>query len=100
MIQNARPDNLVILPRFGNVPRELEGVDPEFGLIGWTVEEILRDVMGMEDPRPPTFAKMMETYENAVTRQNKKAVEAAKAKVLRALHPSSLVRQIIEIDTL
>jgi hypothetical protein len=100
MIQNARPDNLIILPRFGNVPRKLEGVDPEFGLIGWTVEEILRDVMGMEDPRPPAFAKMMETYENAVTRRNKQAVEEAKAKVLRALHPSSLVRQIIEIDTI
>lgn len=100
MIQYARPDNLIILPRYGSKPRHLEGVDSEFGLIGWTVEEILRDVMGMEDPRPPAFAKMMELYENAVSRRDQKAIEKAKANIFRALHPSSVVRQIIEIETL
>lgn len=100
MIQYARPDNLIILPRRGGEPRRLDGVDPEFGLIGWTVEEILRDVMGMEDSRPPAFAKMMETYENAVTRRDKSAIKVAKERIFRALHPSSVVRQIIEIETL
>jgi hypothetical protein len=100
MIQYARPDNLIILPRSGTEPRRLEGVDPELGLIGWTVEEILRDVMGMDDPRPPAFAEMMKAYENAVTRGDPDAVETAKALVFRALHPSSVVRQIIEIESL
>ncbi|MGH6978743.1 MAG: hypothetical protein ACRED4_05595, partial [Brevundimonas sp.] len=100
MVQHARPDNLIILPRHGSTPRHLDGVDAEFGLIGWTVEEILRDVMGMDDPRPPAFAQMMEAYETAVTKQDEVAIEAAKTRLLRALHPSSVVRQIIEIDTL
>jgi len=100
MIQNAREDNLIILPREGTRPRRLEGVDAEFGLIGWTVEEILRDVMGMEDARPPEFAAMMNEYENAVTRRDESAIKLAKEKVFRALHPSSVVRQIIEIETL
>ncbi len=100
MVQHARPDNLIILPRHGSTPRHLDGVDAEFGLIGWTVEEILRDVMGMDDPRPPAFAQMMEAYETAVTKQDEVAIKAAKTRLLRALHPSSVVRQIIEIDTL
>lgn len=100
MIQYAHLNNLIILPRNGSEPRQLVGVDPEFGLIGWTVEEILRDVMGMEDPRPPAFTELMELYENAVTRRDEEAIKATKAKVLRALHPSSIVRQIIEIETL
>lgn len=100
MIQAVRPENLIILPRSGFEPRRLDGLDPEFGLIGWTVEEILRDVMGMEDSRPPAFARMMEAYENAVTMRDHEAIEKTKSQVLRALHPSSIVRQIIEIETL
>ena len=100
MIQHVRPDSLIILPRVGTQPRGLDGVDPEFGLIGWTIEEILRDVMGMEDPRPPAFAEMMEAFESAVTKQDEHGIAQARGRLLRALHPSSVVRQIIEIDSL
>lgn len=100
MVQCAKLKELIVLPREGMQPRHLTGVDPEFGLIGWTVEEILRDVMGMEDPRPPAFVKIMERYENAVTRQDHVEIQAAKSEVLRALHPSSIVRQIVEIEAI
>lgn len=100
MIQHARPDNLIILPRQGSQPRTLDGVDSKYGLIGWTIEEILRDVMGMDDPRPPAFAHIMERYENAVTKQDKQAINAARKELFKALHPSSVVRQIIEIESI
>lgn len=100
MIQHAKPETLKVLPRMGNEPRKFAGIDDELGLIGWTVEEILRDVMGMDDPRPPKFAKIMEAYENAVTRNDETLIEETKKNVLRALHPSSIVRQIIEVETL
>lgn len=100
MVQCAKLEELIILPREGVHPTRLKGVDPEFGLIGWTVEEILRDVMGMEDPRPLAFVKIMERYENAVTRKDYIEMEVAKSEVLRALHPSSVVRQIIEIEAI
>ncbi len=100
MVQYGRPDNLIILPKSGSAPVALKDVDPEFGLIGWTVEEILRDVMGMEDARPPAFADMMSKYENAVSRQDSEATEYFKGLLLRALHPSSIIRQIIEIETI
>ncbi len=100
MIQNASSEQLIILAKSQSTPRRLNGVDRDFGLIGWTVEEILRDIMGMEDPRPPRFAEMMQRYETAVTRRDIPEIEASKADVLRALHPSSVMRQIIEIESL
>lgn len=100
MIQHARPDNLIILPKQGSRPRVIHGIDPEYGLIGWTVEEILRDVMGMDDSRPIEFAHIMERYENAVTKQDDQAAADAKAELFRALHPSSIIRQIIEIESI
>lgn len=100
MLQYARADNLIILPKNGSKPSSLEGIDSEYGLIGWTVEEILRDVMGMEDPRPPAFAKMMEDYENAVTQKDQASEGEARARVLRALHPSSIVRQILQVEAI
>lgn len=56
--------------------------------------------MGMEDPRPLAFVKIMERYEDAVTRKDYIEMEVAKSEVLRALHPSSVVRQIIKIEAI
>jgi hypothetical protein len=76
-------------------------IDPEYGFIGWTVEEILRDIMGLEDSRPPEFVMMLADFERAVSHKDDgEIIGAARKRLERALHPSSILRQIIDIEAI
>ena len=56
--------------------------------------------MGMEDPRPERFIQMMENYEQAIARKDQKTTAEGRLLLSRALHPSSVIRQIIDIESI
>ena len=72
--------------------------DSEYGFKGWTVEEILSDVMGMSDLRTELYNSMINEFYSAIDDRNKsKAIELFN-KINKILHPENMDRKIFKID--
>lgn len=81
----------------GNITvKELELT--EFGLQGWTIEEILRDVMEM----PETTSKLYETtkkaYDQAMNDGDDAEAKRQYDKLKQMLHPDSIVGKLLDIQ--
>lgn len=73
-------------------------INQEYGCQGWTVEEILTDVMGMTETRTSTY---LDTISNFNTAMDNEDFENAKAQfsILDAmLHPENSLKKILKIQ--
>ncbi len=69
----------------------------EYGFQGWTVEEILVDVMGMKTIHSPFYSKTLTEFEAAINTDNKE-VATEKYNILKKMvHPNSYVGKILDI---
>lgn len=69
----------------------------EMGFQGWTIEEILRDVMGLTEVRPPAFTLLYEAFDNAVQLENRVEAERLYRELEQMLHPESELRTILKL---
>lgn len=70
----------------------------EYGLQGWTIEEILRDVMEMPETTSTLYENTKRDFDRAM---NTDQVELAKGKyeiLKKMLHPDSVIRRLIDIQ--
>lgn len=99
MIQAARPDEVVPLVVTANRDIAVGHVPSErYGFQGWTVEEILSDVMGLDDTRSSEYRQTIESFQRAV-RDHDAASAADTLRQLDAmLHPSNVIRKILRLQ--
>lgn len=64
-----------------------------FGFQGWTVEEVLRDVMGLKEARTPVYLRALRDFEEALAGADQAAVYAAYKTLDLMLHPESPARE-------
>ena len=98
ILQNASPKQIIALA-FGNdhvYQRELN--DSKYGFQGWTVEEVLIDVMGMSDTRTEIFKKHLTEFEEAIYSENYIAASTAFAELDTLIHPNNSLRKILKLD--
>ena len=98
IIQNAKPQEIIALERNNGeaVRRDLQ--DSEFGFQGWTIEEVLIDVMGMEDTRTDIFHTTLKKYENLIENQDYKEAEIQYALLDKLLHHNNHLRKLLKFD--
>lgn len=98
IIQQAARNQIIALERSasGVEPRTLP--EAEFAYQGWTVEEILEDVMGMRTTRSALFQSAYSEYEAAVGVDETAERQAADA-LDRLLHPSNPLRKVLRLTT-
>lgn len=70
----------------------------EYGFKGWTVDEVLTEVMGMEDTRTEFFNNVMATFEKAVDQEDKAQARIAFDKLDVALHPRNPLRKLLSLQ--
>lgn len=73
-------------------------INQEYGCQGWTVEEILVDVMGMTETRTSTYLDAILSFNNAIDNED---FDTAKAKFLildTMLHPENSLKKILKIQ--
>lgn len=70
----------------------------EYGFKGWTVEEILTDVMGMETPRSSFYIALKNSFYEALDGGNEKLANEYYNKLMIALHENNPEKRIIKID--
>lgn len=76
--------------------RKLDG--QKYGYQGWTVEEILVDVMGMSDTRTEKYYQEISNFEKAVDSDDYLAAESAYIELDSLLHPNNNMRKLLKLE--
>lgn len=99
MIQAAEPNEIVALVAddIGRVFRR-ELPSSEFGFQGWTVEEILTDVMGMRDTRSEKYRSLVTDFEAALDSGERSKAEQTYEVLDRFLHPNNVQRKLFKLE--
>lgn len=99
VIQVAKPHELIPLIRDDKGElRVNEVANREFGCQGWTIEEILTDVMGMSDLRHPLYKEELEKFNKAIDEENIEESENAFGILSKMLHPNNVVLQVLNVQ--
>ena len=70
----------------------------EFGYQGWTVEEVLVDIMGMEDTRTEIYKNSIRNFQNAIVIENYHLAKEEFDKLDKLLHPDNYLRKLLSFD--
>lgn len=98
VVQSLEPDQLIALRKNGGNVEEMPGSDSPFGYRGWTIEEILTNVLGMESIDTETFLSIWVSFTKAVSHDKKEDAFAWAAELKKILHPSNPLLKIIALQ--
>ncbi|UYQ92197.1 AAA family ATPase [Chitinophaga horti] len=99
MVQAAKSQEIIALTadRDGQV-RLNPLLNQKWGCQGWTVEEILEDVMGLKDTRADIYADTLLAFNNAMEQERYEAALNAFKLLEEMLHPNNVLRKLLEIQ--
>lgn len=70
----------------------------KYGLQGWTIEEILRDVMDMPETTSSYFEKVKSDFDRAMDDEDIERIKENYAILNEMLHPNNPLRKLLEIQ--
>ena len=70
----------------------------EYGLQGWTLEEILKDVMGMPSTTSQLYQDTINKFDEALDEENVEDIKKYYNLLLKMLHPNSVTRRLLQIQ--
>jgi predicted ATP-binding protein involved in virulence len=73
-------------------------INQEYGCQGWTVEEILSDVMGMTETRTSTYLDAISNFNFAIDKEDFKAANTQFLILDSMLHPENSLKKILKIQ--
>lgn len=98
VLQNLDKDEIIPLYTEGNDVKIKELELSEYGLKGWTLEEILSNVMGVNDLKNELLQESLESFSEALDDRNDEIAKLEYSKLNKMLHAENPLRQIIEIQ--
>lgn len=100
VIQTAQAEEVISLSLEADgsvVPRSI--MSTQYGYIGWTIEEILEDIMGVEDTRTPAFREAMLNFDAALDTGDSESLLASLSVLKNMLHPDNPLQKILDIQS-
>lgn len=99
IIQVAKPNEVIPLVTGddGNVMVN-PIVNKEYGCQGWTIEEILTDVMGMKDTRSEQYKKLSKEFTEALDRNDMDTAKEKYSILDKMLHPKNILREVMKVQ--
>lgn len=98
VLQNAKPNEIIALA-FNNgkvYRREMQG--STYGYQGWTVEEILKDIMGMADTRTDLYKGLIKQFEAAIESEEYNTALCLYKELEQLLHPDNHLRKLLSLE--
>ncbi|MCW8347686.1 AAA family ATPase [Vibrio sp. ZSDZ65] len=65
---------------------------------GWTVDEILQDVMGMDETRSRLYKSLIVSFNEAIERDDSYTAHLIHKELSEILHPENVLRRVLEIQ--
>ncbi|OTL22007.1 AAA family ATPase [Acinetobacter pittii] len=100
VIQTALKGEVIALERLGDDVHKRNLENQEYGYLGWTVEEVLKYVMGMGSLKTPEYIETRESFINAYKKNNYEVAQIAFNKLKKMLHPENELIEIYKIQLL
>ncbi|ENW97847.1 AAA family ATPase [Acinetobacter sp. NIPH 298] len=98
VVQTANQGEVIALERKDDRVLQRELPNSEYGYQGWTVEEVLRDVMGMNDLRTEKYEVIRNEFLLAFKNRNRADAEIAFDKLEKMLHPNNELKTIYQMQ--
>lgn len=102
VVQAALQGEVIALERKENEVIRRDLPTSEYGYQGWTVEEVLKDVMGMTDLRTKKYDEVKQRFDKALDNKNKTEAREAYNELDQMLHPYYPLRPVfrMQLDSL
>jgi predicted ATP-binding protein involved in virulence len=99
MIQSVLPNEIIALAldENGNAYKKDLKLD-EYGLQGWTIEEILTDVMGLKSTSSGLYLNTIKAFDKAMEEENLADIKKYYNILDKMLHPNNPLRKILKIQ--
>lgn len=99
IIQVANPKEIIPLTLDETNEVKLNPIiNQEYGCQGWTVEEILTDVMGMTETRTSTYLDAVSNFNTAMDNEDFETAKAQFSILDAMLHPENSLKKILKIQ--
>lgn len=98
IIQIAESKEVVALVLDENLKVVKKEIEEEYSFKGWTIEEVLEDVMGLESLRSKEYLEYIKDFDKAIDEEDKnKAIEIYN-KLKQILHPKNPMLKLLNLD--
>lgn len=100
VIQSLEPNQVLALQmnEDGNIAVRTDLHASKYGFKGWSVEEILYDVMGMKTLRSEMYHKLMKSFGEAIDNEDEKSAAVFFEELDSLLHPNDPQRKILQFQ--
>lgn len=99
VLQNAKAEEIIPLYRDENDNIQIKKLSlGEYGLQGWTLEEILQDVMGMPSTTSELYTEVYHNFDKAMNEENQDEILMCYEILKKMLHPQNPMLQLLEIQ--
>lgn len=99
VLQNAMTEEIIPLYKDENGDVHIKELHlGKYGLQGWTLEEIMKDVMGMKSTTSDLYAQTIKDFDKAMYEENIPLVKQNYEILCKMLHPKSTLRQLLKIQ--
>lgn len=98
VIQMAEPNQIIVLESQGNKTVQRQVPDSKYGFQGWSIEEVLTDVMGMTDTRTQTFNQLVKEFQTAIDKEDYNEASNIYEQVNLLLHPENTLRKLFKFQ--
>lgn len=82
----------------GDTSRKVFELGP-YGLQGWTIEEILKDIMGMKTTTSSEYESAIRKFDDAMEHEDTKAIKESYDVLKEMLHPNNILLKMLDIQT-
>jgi predicted ATP-binding protein involved in virulence len=98
VIQTAKPKQIIALGFDNNNVIQRELPNTAFGFQGWTIEEVLTDVMGMNNIRTEVFNKLISEFDTAIENEDATKANEIFGQLDSLLHPENTLRKLLKFQ--
>ena len=98
IIQAAMPNQVVALHYINGKIERKELPSNDYGYQGWTVEEVLTDVMGLGDTRTSVYQNAIQNFQRAIDEDDYDSGILAFEELDKLLHPENHLRKLLSFQ--
>jgi predicted ATP-binding protein involved in virulence len=98
IIQAASPNQIIALEKSDNKVIQRELPSSSYGFKGWSIEEVLIDVMGMSDTRTDFYNETLNKFNELLDNEKYDEAKALFKTIDEFLHPNNHLRKILAIQ--
>lgn len=99
VLQNATADEIIPLYKDKNGDVQIKELHlDEYGLQGWTLEEIMKDVMGMQSTKSGLYTEIIHKFDTAMNDEDQDNILKNYEILKKMLHPENPMLQLLEMQ--